>query len=181
MQRNSHCQIKIDKEFKEGSNPTERSVSVSGSNMVQICHAIELINTKVDEWRRNYTNGNNSNLNSSVSTGTNSYKSSDTVPKPYWEEMPKNINTTPQGIPPQGYPPFHTQYNTQHNTQYPQGQGLGQGQGMGLGQGVGLGQGQGMGPGMGMGFGVQMGPGQGQGQGIGQGQGYIQGMGMGRY
>ena len=73
MERTSQCTIKIEKEFVEGTNPAERKVSVSGSNMVQISQALDLVNTKVEEWRRNYTTG-----------GAGSYRAPD-EPKPYWD------------------------------------------------------------------------------------------------
>ena len=76
MERTSQCTIKIDKDHVEGTNPAERRVSVSGSNMVQISQAIELINKKVEDWRRSYTPG-----------GAVSYRAPDD-PKPYWD-VPK--------------------------------------------------------------------------------------------
>lgn len=149
MQRNSHCQIKIDKEHKEGTNILERNVAVSGSNMVQICLAIELINTKVEEWRRNFNNNGGSNINSNSNT---SYKAPD-VPKPYWEETPSNNGTSLGGYtnaPPTGYAPQYpksqppyvpTGLGMSPNTGM-QGQNLGQGQAYNLNQGYNQGQGR---------------------------------------
>lgn len=93
MERSSQCTIKIEKEFVEGTNPAERKVSVSGSNMVQISQALDLVNTKVDEWRRNYTSG-----------GAGSYRAPD-EPKPYWD-APKAASGF--GAYPNQYPPQYT-------------------------------------------------------------------------
>ena len=148
MQRSSNCQIKIDKEHKEGTNIAERNVAVSGSNMVQICHAIELINTKVDEWRRNLTNNGSGNI-----SNNSSYKGPE-APKPYRDESLNN--GVALGYASQ-YPKSQQSYN------------VGTGSGLGMaGTGLGMGSNIGM---LGQSQGYNMGPGQGQGYIQGQGQG----------
>lgn len=81
----------------EGTNPAERKVSVSGSNMVQISQALDLVNNKVDEWRRNYTTG-----------GAGSYRAPD-EPKPYWD-APKAAS---------GFGAYPNQYPAQYTPQGP--------------------------------------------------------------
>ena len=121
MERSTQCSIKIEKDYVEGTNPAERKVTVSGSNMVQISQAVDLVNNKVEEWRRNYSSG-----------GSGSYRAPDD-PKPYWD-APKasggGFSTYPTQQ--QQYP--QSQYSaagaSTSQSQYPsQGQGLASSQG----------------------------------------------------
>mmetsp|Transcript_24426 Transcript_24426/g.23468 ORF Transcript_24426/g.23468 Transcript_24426/m.23468 type:complete len:449 (+) Transcript_24426:207-1553(+) len=127
MQRNSGCLIKIDKETPPGMNPNERRVQVSGPGMPQISHAIEMIQAKVEEWKRNYQQAGGQLPMESA------------APKSYWDE-PAKPQMAPQqqyGAPPQGN--YGMPQQQQQQQQYPQ-QGMGQQQ---MGQ-QGMGQ-QGMG------------------------------------
>lgn len=118
MERSTQCSIKIEKDYVEGTNPAERKVTVSGSNMVQISQAVDLVNNKVEEWRRNYSSG-----------GSGSYRAPDD-PKPYWD-APKTSGGGFSTYPTQQYP--QSQYSATASTgqsQYPsQGQGIASSQG----------------------------------------------------
>lgn len=126
MERSTQCSIKIEKDYVEGTNPAERKVTVSGSNMVQISQAVDLVNNKVEEWRRNYS-----------SAGSGSYRAPDD-PKPYWD-APKASSGGFSAYPTQQQQYPQSQYSAAGvsvgQSQYPsQGQGLAPGQGQGQAQ-----------------------------------------------